>query len=103
MKKLYSFNWECGRMGDLYGLFVADEKDVAEVVGKTIYFGEVLGKHSDVYGEVEECDFTVVTDDQTVINILVDAMSGTSLSGYNPLEYYRDALSDGVYDEEEEG
>ena len=67
MKKLYSFCWECGRMGDLEGLFIAEENEVKKLIGKEIYFGEVLGKHSEIYGDLEEKDITVKSDDQEFI------------------------------------
>ena len=43
MLKLYSFHWDCGRSGALDGLFVAAEDQVESVIGKRLYFGEVLG------------------------------------------------------------
>ena len=46
MKGLYEFYWECGRQGDLTGVFIADSESVAALLDKEIYFGEVLGKHS---------------------------------------------------------
>lgn len=40
MLKLYSFYWDCGRMGNLDGLFVAEESTVESAIGKEVYFGE---------------------------------------------------------------
>ena len=37
-----------GRMGELQGLFVAEELDVQDLIGKEVYFDEVLGKHSEI-------------------------------------------------------
>jgi len=51
MTKLYEFNANFGRMGSLHGRFLLDEEREAklpEIYGKTIHFGEVLRKHSDV-------------------------------------------------------
>ena len=90
MKKLYRMNCDYGRMGSLYGMFVAEESDVEKLIGKTLYFGEVLGKHSDIYGELEASDITVVSDNQEVINILVQAIGSESISGYNPFDYYEE-------------
>lgn len=87
MLKLYSFCWDCGRMGNLDGLFVAEESEVAKILGKDVYFGEVLGKHSEIYGTIDEEDITVVSDDQEKIEWLVGIL-GTNISGYNPLSYY---------------
>ena len=54
MKAIYQFHWDCGRMGDIAGLFVASKQDVQDAIGKEIYFGEVLGKHSEVYGTLDK-------------------------------------------------
>lgn len=86
MLKLYSFHWDCGRSGDLDGLFVAEEDQVESAIGKRLYFGEVLGKHSDVEGILEASDLEEVSNEQDKIIWLVDLL-GTSISGFNPLEY----------------
>ena len=44
MKKLYEFYWDFGRMGEVTGMIIAEEEDVASAIGKQIYFGEILGK-----------------------------------------------------------
>ena len=45
-------------------LFVTTQAELESLYGKKIYFGEVLGKHSDIFGEAAEEDFTVKSDDQ---------------------------------------
>lgn len=87
MQKLYKFAWDCGRMGSVEGLFVANETDVAAAIGKEVCFGEILGKHSEVCGTLTEDDLTVATDDQDFIAKLVGILGTTSISGYNPLSY----------------
>ena len=87
MLKLYSFYWDCGRIGELDGLFIADDCVVAETIGKNIYFGEVLGKHSEIYGVLEEKDLKVLSEDADKVNWLFDLMQGYNVSGYNPLNY----------------
>jgi len=89
MRKLYEFELDCGRMGSLTGRFVLDEegqKQLEESYGKVVYFGEVLGKHSDVQVKLAPNQFTVVTDNQEFLNMA--ARLGVSLnSGYNPFHY----------------
>lgn len=87
MKKLYQFHWNCGRMGNLYGLFIADDADITKIMGEEIYFGEVLGKHSEIAGTLERRDLTIKSDDQGLIERL-ESIFGTHLSGFNPLDYY---------------
>jgi hypothetical protein len=75
-------------MGSLDGLFIATQKEVDEVIGKEVYFGEVLGKHSEIYGTLEAKDLEVIDIDETAINKLVAALGAKTLSGYNPIDYY---------------
>jgi hypothetical protein len=87
MKKLYKFYWDVRRMGSVDGLFVADEAEIEKAIGKEIYFGEILGKHSDIQGELEATDLTVASDDQDFIAKLVEVIGSEHISGYNPLDY----------------
>ena len=68
MKKLYKFELSCGRMGSLEGVFVATEEEVEEALGKNVYFGEVLGKHSEIFFDLDESMLSVITDDQDFID-----------------------------------
>lgn len=89
MLKLYSFYWDCGRMGDLEGLFVADSDEITKIINKEISFGEVLGKHSEISGTLEEEDLVVLSEDQEKIEWLLSLLDGgNTISGYNPLGYY---------------
>ena len=83
---LWRFNWDCGRQGELEGLFVATEQEVKELTGKEVYFGEVLGKHSEIYGEIEEGDFEKIDLDAETVAKVEKILSDT-WSGFNPLEY----------------
>jgi hypothetical protein len=85
-KYLYRFFWDCGRSGDLEGLFVATEEQVKSAIGSYISFGEVLGKHSDVYGTLEERDIQKL-DVSTEAVAEVSKFLGSDWSGFNPLYY----------------
>ena len=98
MLKLYRFCWPQCRGGDVEGLFVEDSDVVENAIGSDVYFGEICGKHSDVYGTLDEEDLTVVSEDQEKISWLVDIL-GRSISGYNPFDYIEDQDEQ---DEEEE-
>lgn len=105
-KVLYKFFWDCGRMGEVESVFIATPDEVANVIGKDVYFGEILGKHSDVYGTLEESEFTIISDDQEKIEWL-KGVAGSTISGYNPLDYiyieedYEDDYEDD-YEEDDE-
>lgn len=81
---LYKFNFDCGRQGSLNGAFIADSAEVESLIGKEVYFGEALGKHSDVYGTIDEIDITLVTDDEQVVSTLKEAKFSV---GYDPFDY----------------
>ena len=90
-------------MGELDGLFIADDADVKKTIGKTIYFGEVLGKHSEVIVDLEEKELTVKTDDQDFIKKLVEILGSHHLSGFNPITQYKDYGAHGNGPEDDEG
>lgn len=85
-KYLWRFYWDCHRQGSVEGLFVATEKEVNDAIGKDVYFGEILGKHSDIYGTIEDGDITKIEVDSDVVNKLIPHL-GVTWSGYNPLSY----------------
>lgn len=88
MKAIYEFNWDCGRMGGLDGIFIAEKPDIEALIGEEIYFGEVLGKHSEILGILETTDLTMKTDDQEFITKFEAIMGTGTISGFNPLDYY---------------
>lgn len=83
MKALFKMNFDCGRMGSLKGLFIADTEDVEYLIGNhiSVYFGEVLGKHSEISGEVCIDEIKMITTDENVIGIVQEY---DLESGYNP-------------------
>lgn len=85
MKKLYKFQWDYSRGGDVKSIFIADEEIIKKNIGVDIYFGEIMGKHSEVYGILEEGDLKVLTEDQEFI-IKFEQYVGKSF-GRNPLDY----------------
>jgi hypothetical protein len=86
---LYKFYWNCGRMGDVEGLFCATESEVNNAIGKKLYFGEILGKHSEIFGELKAEDITLLSSDQEFTHKFQEVTKGISL-GYNPLAYIED-------------
>ncbi|MDN9010036.1 hypothetical protein [Brevibacillus laterosporus] len=85
-KFLWNFYWDCGRNGDLEGLFVASDNEIQELIGKRVYFGEVLGKHSDVYGTLEQGDFDKINLDSETVGKVAEVL-GVSWSGFDPRHY----------------
>jgi len=87
MRICYRFTLDCARFGTLTGVFTAEENDIQSIIGENVYFGEVLGKHSEVSALMEPDMFTKLTDDQDFIAKFDEF--GLE-SGYNPLDYYEE-------------
>jgi len=85
MKKLFNFCWE-SRGGKVEGLFFATQEELEKIIGKEIIFGEVLGKHSDVYGSLERDEIQEIKLSQETLLELYNYF-GETISGYNPLDY----------------
>lgn len=99
MRKLYSFDADY-YYGFVGGLFVAEKSDIEEMVGHNIYMGEIQGKHSEVQVEFEMSDFVVFSEDENIINMLIEKAGGNTICGYNPSERYKELKDDGFYDDE---
>ena len=91
VRYLYSCSLNYGRMGKLDGLFVATEQQVVSLVGKTINFGEVLGKHSNIKWTFEEGEIVKLDVSQTTVEELVSVLKKDTISGINPI-YYLDGV-----------
>lgn len=98
-KYLWSFYFDCGRSGGLEGLFVATEEEVEYAIGKYASFGEALGKHSDVYGNIKEGDISKVDISPEAV-AEVSAHLGNTWSGYNPLHYIHHQCQNVIDDEQ---
>lgn len=83
MKTLYKYKMANTYRGTIESLFVADPEAVKAAIGKTIYFGECLGKHSEVCGELEESELTAITTD---VDFIAGFQSLGCTIGMNPLE-----------------
>lgn len=85
-------------MGSLEGVFVAEKEHVEKLTesGIEVFFGEVLGKHSEIYGPIDPKDIRMITDCDNVVSVIKE--HGLS-SGYNPLEYSMINVDDAGEDE----
>lgn len=74
-------------MGEISSVFVEDSERVEATIGKTIYFGEVLGKHSEIYGPLERSELTLVTDNLDFVKLFEEFKLAT---GPNPFQYIQE-------------
>lgn len=86
MKAIFKLNFDCGRSGALSGVFVSTQERVNALInsGVDVYFGEVLGKHSEVFGPIEESEVEFITDDPNFIEIFEKHGLET---GFDPFNY----------------
>ncbi len=99
MKKgIYKMYVDCGRMGKLEGLFVSTDEKIKALVESQleVYFGEVLGKHSEVCGVIEHKELELVSDDESVISVIEKF---DLESGRNPFNYTYCGEEDQIDDE----
>jgi len=81
--------WDCRRMVELDGIFITTKEALEKSYGKEAYFGEVLGKFSEISGTLEEDDFESVETTQKFIEELQELL-GSNISGFNPLDYIQE-------------
>lgn len=81
-------------MGDVSSVFTADSAAVEKLYGKTVHFGEILGKHSEVSVQISEQNFTVLSEDQDFVSKFEQILGAGTLSGYNPIEYFHEERSE---------
>lgn len=84
---VYKFVASYGRMGTLSGVFISDQPTIDSIIGKTISFGDALGKHSDVRIEIEPKMIRLLTDDSDFVSKFKEFGLAT---GTNPLVYYEE-------------
>lgn len=82
---IYKLIVDCGRMGDLRGVFESTSKEIEELMGKRVNFGEVLGKHSEVVVTINEDCIAFLTDDEDFIEKA--RLYKLIPTGYNPFDY----------------
>ena len=85
--KLYKFNLN-HPYGVLEGLFVSTEIKVKNIIGSTLYLGQVIGKHSNVIEVLEWSHLIDLDVTQLTIKNLLDANKGVyNICGCNPFDY----------------
>lgn len=84
-KELYKFEFRRGE-ATISGMFVSTEEEVADLYGKEIYFGNILGPESEVAARMDNDMFLKLEVSESTIDEL-EQNCGTSVVGYNPFDY----------------
>ena len=99
IKALWKFNMSYGRSFYHQSLFIATKEEVEDMYGKGLYFGEIAGKHSEVFFDSIDAEaFEFITSSALVISIFKEHDLET---GHNPLEARQEYI-DGMATNEEE-
>ena len=83
--KLWTWNIDCGRMGELTGAFFATNEELERALGYEIWLDEPLGKHSEITVELERDQFEALEISEQSIAVITEKF-GITLSGFNPVE-----------------
>lgn len=97
-RRVYKLDQDCGRGGVVEAVFTAHPEDVRLLRGKEIYFGEILGKHSEVYFVITEDNLREVSAPDVVVRWLEieigwairdpwTPFDSWTISGHNPLAH----------------
>ena len=89
-KILVEFGLDCGRAGSVEGLFVTTVRDLILSIGKEAYFGEILGKHSEVSTTLTWDHYRIISASAGDIDNVLAVVGCETISGWNPLQYLRE-------------
>ncbi len=96
---LVEYEEDFGRSGMLSGLFITTKDKLELIKGREIYFGEVLGKHSEVFSDecYENCKVTKLEHkDVKFFEKFFGEIEehGLFISGINPVDCYMEQEED---------
>jgi hypothetical protein len=100
VKGIYRYKEYFGRMGSLSGIFVATDEEFEAALGKSVYLGEVLGKHSDITAEINEQTVTCLTAETQIVNFFEKYDLETGINPLDCLEPEEDYEDEDAYDED---
>lgn len=103
---VYAMAEDFGRMGEVEAVFTAHPEDIAAIQGQKIYFGEILGKHSEIFLIVAEDTLKARAAPSIVVAWLEQNLGhglrsawtpfdSWSISGHNPLEFVNEDWIEG--------
>ena len=99
---LVTIEWESRRGFDgLIEKFVLSRSQwqtlQSQIIGETIYFGEIAGKHSDIRGTIDEGDITVDDSVSGVVRFLQNNPTGREYN-HSFIDRFYERVSAGSYD-----
>lgn len=105
---LLEIGWD-GRGGSVFEQIALPKESALRVkdilLNQEVYFGEIWGKHSEVYGEVSEEDFKIVADKKKIKSFLEEYPSGHDYDHsfiYTFIERFEEMADNEEFEEMEE-
>jgi hypothetical protein len=99
---LLTIEWKMRNMGNIRERIVLPFKNIEIIkkliVGRTINFGEINGKHSEVYGDLDENHLTLTKKKKDLLEFLLECPDGHDYN-YSFLHTFMDYANDGGYNE----
>jgi hypothetical protein len=87
-------------MGSLEGLFACTQEDYDKALGKTAWFDEPLGKHSEYEVTLSAENVNILNVPEDVVMILVGALGNNDISGFNVVEMALEQYTEREEDDE---
>ena len=84
-ENIYNLHFVC-KQGTIGGCFIAKEDEVNKLIGKTVYFNQPFGKHSEISDEITEKDISVYSSKPDDVES-AKKLFGIRISGYYPFEH----------------
>lgn len=69
-----------------------------QMIGETVYFGEIAGKHSDIHGTIDEDEITVDDSASGVVRFLQNNPTGREYV-HSFIDRFYERVSEGSYDD----
>ena len=94
--------WKRRRSRDLYQNFITSnsiEKVNHLLIGENVYFGEIEGKHSEVFGDIDSEDLSFITDKKEILEFYLNY--GSENSNIDFLDAVKESILEKESNEEE--
>ena len=81
MLKLFVWEEDYGRMGNLQAVFMAEQAEVEKYYGCEAYLDEPLGKYSEVSVPIDPDTFVVHEIDENTVKVLQNVFGSNHIAG----------------------
>lgn len=99
---LYLWKYQDSKFyGEISGVFLASEEEIKNILNLEIFLGEIHGKHSEVFTELDRDNFLKYELSKATIKELLTIFPNKYISGVDILGIATDTLAELSYQEEQ--